>query len=153
LHARGSLLEKTVGYTFLPHTTDAYVQATGTTIEEAFAYAAIGLMDTMCNIDTVAHSIKEELFVEATDEVLLLYNWLELLHLKFELEHKVFSSFEQLTITRKGGMLFLKTKAAGENYDRKKHGAKVEVKAVTLHRMEVVRKDQTTAIVRFILDL
>jgi protein archease len=145
-------LETTVGYKFLPHTTDAYVQATGATIEEAFAYAAVGLIDTMCNVDTVADSITEELHVEAADEVILLYNWLEVLHLKFELEHKVFSSFETLKITRRDSMFLLKTKAAGEKYDRRKHGAKVEVKAVTLHRMEVVRKESST-VVRFILDL
>jgi SHS2 domain-containing protein len=152
LHARKSLLETTVGYTFLPHTTDAYVQATGTTIEEAFGYAATALIDTMCNVDTVSASMSEELHVEAADEVILLYNWLELLLLKFELEHRVLSSFEGMKISRQSSKFFLHTKASGEIYDRKKHGAKVEVKAVTLHRMEVLTKDQLT-IVRFILDL
>ena len=151
MHARKSLLETPVGYKFLPHTTDAYVQAAGTTIEEAFAYAAIALMDTMCNVGDVAGSTNEELHVEASDEVMLLYSWLELLLLKFEIERRVFSSFD-LKISRQSGKLLLDTKAAGEMYDRKKHGGKVEVKAVTLHRMEVFRKDQLT-IVRFILDL
>jgi SHS2 domain-containing protein len=151
LHARKSFLETPVGYTYLPHTTDAYVQAAGTTIEEAFAFAATALTDIMCNVKAVAGSTKEELHVEAPDEVILLYNWLELILLKFELEHKVFSRFD-LTITRQSGKLLLDTKAAGEMYDRKKHVGKVEVKAVTLHRMEVLQKDQLT-IVRFILDL
>jgi SHS2 domain-containing protein len=145
-------LERTVGYTFLPHTTDAYVQATGTTIEEAFGYAAIALIDTMCNVDTVSRLMTEELHAEAPDEVILLYNWLELLLLKFELEHRVLSSFEGMKISRESSKFFLHTKAIGEMYDKKKHGAKVEVKAVTLHRMEVLPKARLT-IVRFILDL
>ena len=152
MHARKSLLETTVGYTFLPHTTDAYVQAAGATIEEAFVYAAAGLTDTFCNFGTVGGSITEHLHVEASDDVILLHNWLEMLLLKFELDHKVFSSFQQLKIKRQNLTLFLEADAIGEIYDRKKHGAKVEVKAVTLHRMEVLRKEPLT-IVRFILDL
>jgi len=152
LHARKSLLAISVGYKFLPHTTDAYVQAVGTTIEEAFAYAAIALIDSMCNVEAVAGSINEELHVEAPDEVILLYNWLELLLLKFELGHRVFSRFGMLKVTHQSGKVFLDARASGEMYDREKHGAKVEVKAVTLHRMEVSRLDQLT-IVRFILDL
>jgi len=145
-------LETTIGYKFLPHTTDAYVQAVGSTIEEAFGYAAIALIDSMCNVEAVAGSMNEELHVEAPDEVILLYNWLELLLLKFELEHRVFSHFGMLKITHQSGKLLLDVRASGETYDRQKHGAKVEVKAVTLHRMEVSRADDQT-IVRFILDL
>jgi SHS2 domain-containing protein len=145
-------LETTVGYKFLPHVTDAYVQAAGNTIEEAFAYAAIALIDTMCNATAVVGSINEALHVEAPDEVILLHSWLELLLLKFELEHRVFSSFDMLRITRQDGTLLLDAKGSGEIYDKEKHGAKVEVKAVTLHRMEVLRGNRLT-IVRFILDL
>lgn len=152
MHARKSLLETTIGYKFLPHTTDAYVQAVGTTIEEAFAYAAIALIDTMCNVGAVAGFMNEDLHAEGPDEVILLYNWLELLLLKFELEHKVFSHFGMLKITRQSGKLLLDAKASGETYDREKHGAKVEVKAVTLHRMKVSRTDNLV-IVHFILDL
>ena len=152
MHARKSLLETTIGYKFLPHTTDAYVQAVGNTIEEAFAYAAIALVDTMCNAGAVVGSINEEFHVEAPDEVILLHSWLELLLLKFELEHRVFSSFDTLRITRQDETLLLDAKGSGEMYDRRKHGAKVEIKAVTLHRMEVLRDGRLT-IVRFILDL
>ena len=140
------------GYEFLPHTTDAYVQAVGRTIEEAFVYAAIALIDTMCNARSVGGSMTEDLMVEAPDEVILLYNWLELLLLKFELEHRVFAGFDMLRITRQDDKLHLSVKASGEMYDKKKHGSKVEVKAVTLHRMEVLREEQLTT-VRFILDL
>lgn len=145
-------MELTPGYKLLPHTTDAYIQAVGNTIEEAFAYAAIALVDTMCNAGTVVGSMNEELQVEAPDEVALLQSWLELLLLKFELEHRVFSSFDKLRITSQNGALLLAAKCSGEMYDRQKHGAKVEVKAVTLHRMEVLRGDRLT-VVRFILDL
>jgi SHS2 domain-containing protein len=145
-------LETAPGYKFLPHTTDAYVQAVGNTIEEAFAYAAIALEDTMCNAGAVEGSMNEELHVEARDELILLHSWLELVLLKFELEHRVYSSFDMLRITRHDETILLDAKGSGEIYDRRKHGAKVEVKAVTLHRMEILRRGGLT-IVRFILDL
>ena len=144
-------MEAAVGYKFLPHTTDAYVEAAGRTIEEAFAYAGVALMDTMCNARTIVGSVNERLHVEAPDEVILLHSWLELLLLKFELEHLVFSSFT-LRINRNEGKLRLDAEASGELYDKGKHGAKVEVKAVTLHRMEVLASDRLT-VLRFILDL
>jgi len=150
--ARTSPLETAIGYKFLPHTTDAYVQAVGTTTEEAFAYAAVALIDTMCNVSSVGGSMTEKLHVEGPNEVILLYNWLELLLLKFELEHRVFSSYSALKITHQKGRLSLDTEGSGEFYDKGKHGAKVEVKAVTLHRMEVSRLGNF-AVVRFILDL
>ena len=145
-------METTIGYKFLPHTTDAYVQAVGTTIEEAFAYAATALIDSMCNVSAVEGVLNEKLHVEAPNEILLLYNWLELLLLKFELEHRVFSSFDNLKITHQSGKILLDTDASGEIYDKEKHGAKVEVKAVTFHRMEVSRMSNLV-LVRFILDL
>ena len=150
--ARTRPLETAIGYKFLPHTTDAYVQAVGTTTEEAFAYAAVALIDTMCNVSSVAGSMNEKLHVEAPNEVILLYNWLELLLLKFELENRVFSSYSALKITHHSGKLLLDTEASGEFYDKEKHGAKVEVKAVTLHRMEVSRLGNLT-VARFVLDL
>ena len=145
-------METTVGYKFLPHTTDAYVEAVGMNIEEAFTYAAIALIDTMCNAASVACSLNEEMHVEGSDEIILLYNWLELLLLKFDLEEKVFSTFAALRITPQDSKLTLDTTASGEKYDRLKHGAKLEVKAVTLHRMEILRKEPLT-IAHFILDL
>ena len=145
-------METTIGYKFLPHTTDAYVQAVGTTIEEAYAYAATALIDSTCNASAVEGALNEKLHVEAPNEILLLYNWLELLLLKFELEHRVFSSFGNLKITHQSGKVFLDTDASGEIYDKEKHGAKVEVKAVTFHRMEVSRMNNLV-VVRFILDL
>jgi SHS2 domain-containing protein len=139
------------GYTFLPHTTDAYVQATGSTLEEAFEYAAMALFDTMCDLKEISPEHAESVEVRGADEVALLHNWLESLLLKFELEGKVFSRFE-VTLTRLPNLLQANAQIYGERYKKQKHGAKVEVKAVTVHRMEVVRSAPMTS-VRYILDL
>jgi len=121
-------------------------------MKEAFGYAAAALFDTICNVSTVSSKITEEIHAEAPNDIMLLYNWLEALLLKFELESKVFSRFDVSEISRRGNSLVLNAHVSGETYDKKRHGAKVEVKAVTLHKMEILPSSHLT-VVRFILDL
>jgi SHS2 domain-containing protein len=141
-----------LGYEFLTHTTDAYIQATGSTMEEAFENAAKSLFDTMCNLESVTPQITEEVNTDGGDEVRLLYNWLETLLLKFELECKVYCKFKIVSIKREPDGIHIMAQISGEPYDRRKHGAKVEVKAVTFHKMEVQRAGSLVTL-RFILDL
>ena len=139
-------------YRLLPHTTDAYIEAVGSTFEQALENAGASLFDTMCDLKTVSPKIVEEIQVEGADELALLYDWLEALLLKFELEHMVYSEFHVKLVKKAEKGLGIHATVRGEHFDRRKHGAKVEVKAVTYHRMEVVRDGATTSI-RFILDL
>ena len=141
-----------VGYKFLEHTTDAYVEACGRTMEEAFGYAALSLFDCMCNVNSISRSVAEEIEVTAGNELRLLYDWLEALLLKFELEGKVYSGFDVTKISKDGASLSLHAIISGEKYDRRRHGAKVEVKAVTFHRMEVLTEN-ASVVLRFVLDL
>ena len=108
----------------------------------------MALFDTMCDLKSISTEHVENVKVTAPDEVTLLYNWLECLLLKFELEHKVFSKFK-VTLDRKlSNRIQAIAKVYGENYEKRKHGAKVEVKAVTLHRIEKVVHSDDAAIVR-----
>ena len=139
-------------YKFLPHTTDAYIQSVGATFEEALENAGLALFDTMCNLKSISHKQVDHVEADGADEVELLYDWLETLLLKFELEGKVYSKF-QVDLTKAGsGALHINAKAYGEKYNRQVHDSKVEVKAVTYHRMEVAREGNSV-IVRFLLDL
>ena len=142
---------QTQGYRFLPHTTDAYIESTGATFEEALENAGLALFDTMCDIGSVSEKFNEDINVEGRDELELLYNWLESLLLKFELERKVYSRF-QVTLTTSSQPLRINARAYGESFDRQRHHPKVEVKAVTYHRMEVCQEASVTTL-RFILDL
>jgi len=140
------------GYKFLPHTTDAYIEAYGTTMEKAFASAGLSLFDTICDVNSISKSMSEEIQITAGNESRLLYDWLEALLLKFELEGKVYSGIDVREISRDGGSLKLYAIISGETYDKSRHGAKVEVKAVTFHRMEVLA-NSSSVVLRFILDL
>ena len=139
------------GYVLLPHVTDAYVQATGATFEQALESAGLALFDLMVDTKSISPTLTDEIEIRGADDVTLLLNWLEALLLKFELDGRVYSRFKVNPLKFKDELRG-SAKLTGEPYDRRKHGSKVEVKAVTFHRMEVVRgKSSTTA--RFILDL
>jgi SHS2 domain-containing protein len=140
------------GYRFLPHTTDAFVESSGANLEEALENAALALFDTMCDLDSISPKLHEIITVEGEDELELLYNWLEALLLRFELNRKVYNKFRVSLTKKPAGGLKIAAEANGEPFDRHKHRAKVEVKAVTYHRMEVTQEGDLT-IVRFILDL
>ena len=139
------------GYRLLPHTTDAYIEAVGLTFERALENAGLALFDTMCDLNSISAKPDEELAVEGADRLELLYNWLEALLLKFELEHRVYNSFRLIVTKNENGLKGV-AKVRGEVFDRARHGAKVEVKAVTYHRMEVTQEGKMT-VIRFILDL
>jgi len=139
-------------YSYLPHTTDAYIQAQGSSIEKALESAGKALFDTLCDANSIEARLSERIAVEGHDEIALLHEWLEALLLKFELEQKVYSRFQVDALARSSGGISATANIFGELYDKRKHGAKVEVKAVTYHRMEVLRDGDTTTL-RFILDL
>ncbi len=141
-----------LGYTILPHTTDAYIEATGATFGEALEQAAAALFDTLCEVIAVSPHLTEEIEVKGSDDVNLLFSWLETLLLKFELEGKVYSKFHVDRIIVSNEEMIATAKISGEPYEKQKHSAKVEVKAVTYHKMEVIH-DFSSTTVRFILDL
>ena len=149
---KGLLPVRKTGYVFLPHTTDAYIEAVGSTLEEAMQFAGMALVDTMCVINSISPETTEQIKVSGDDEVTLLYDWLESILLKFDLEGRVYSKFKVSPIEKSPAGLRAIADVSGERYDRRKHGTKVEVKAVTYHKMEVLREDNLT-ILRFILDL
>ncbi len=140
------------GFKFLEHTADAYVEAYGTSLEEAFEKAALATLDVMTEPEKVEPKIEDALEVEAPDEYALLYSWLEELLVKFELTGKLYSSFKISSIEKTPVGWKLKAKAWGELYDPKKHPSRVGIKSVTYHQMEIVKKPKSVT-VRFILDV
>ena len=73
-------------FRFLEHTADAYVEAYGIRLEEAFENAALAMTDVMTEVERVEAKNEESFMVEAQDEYALLYSWLEELLLEFELK-------------------------------------------------------------------
>jgi len=140
------------GFRFLEHTADAYVEAYGGSLEEAFESAAAAMTDVMTDLESVRAENVESFVVEAQDEAALLYSWLEELLLEFELKEKLYSRFEVSSIKETSAGFRLEAKAWGEPYDSKRHVSKVGIKAATYHRMEI-NKEADGVTLRFILDI
>ena len=139
-------------FEFLDHVADAYVVAYGKTLEEAFQNAALAMFELMTDTRKVVPQTEDKIVVEEWDQKALLYSWLEQLLLKFEIYGRLYSRFKisELVRTEKGWRL--RAIASGEPFNRSKHESKAEIKAVTYHQMEIMRKDEGYA-VKFILDL
>jgi len=151
--SQGSVQDREAeGHRFLEHVTDAYIEAWGPRLEQAFAQAAEGFYETMLNLEKIDPIVEDDLEVYGHDKKELLYNWLEQLLLEFDINQMVYSSYDTSIASDTSTQFRLRAKIRGEKYDRAKHGTKTEVKGVTYHLM-TVEESEKEARVRFILDL
>lgn len=133
--------QKRKGFEFLEHASDIYVAAYGETLEAAFENAAMAMFEAMTELQLVEPKKEVKVSAEGGDRQELLYNWLEALLVKYEVEGLLFSRFKIHRITEGGPSLRLEALAFGEPLDLRKHPSKVEIKAVTYHMMEVKKED------------
>lgn len=139
-------------FEFLEHTADAYIAAYGKTLAEAFENAALAMFNVMTEVEKVEWKIEEDVEVKAKDEYALLYSWLEALLVKSELKEMLYSKFQISIIERTSDGFRLEAKIWGEKFNPEKHLQKVGVKAITYHRMEII-KEPNKITLRFILDI
>jgi len=140
------------GFEFLEHTADEYVKAYGASLEEAFESAALAMFEVMTDIETIEPKDEESVEVDAEDEESLLYLWLESLLIKFDVDQKLYSRFNINKIKRKEGGVSLNATIWGETYDPNKHPSRTDIKAITYHRMEILKENHKT-VLKFILDI
>jgi SHS2 domain-containing protein len=139
-------------FEFLEHTADAYIAAYGESLEEAFENAALATFEVMTDIRKIKPKVEETVELEAHDESALLYSWLEEFLVRFETTGNLYSRFKISSIEKTPGGLKLRAKVWGEPYDSERHPSKVGIKAVTYHRMEIVKKPKAVTL-KFILDI
>jgi SHS2 domain-containing protein len=145
-------MAKKAGFEFLEHTADAYIAAYGMDLAEAFENAALAMFDVMTNVENVSPEVKEDVEVVAEDECALLYSWLEALLVKFDIKEMLYSEFKVSSIDRTSSGFRLRAEIWGEKFNPEKHVQKVGVKAVTYHRMEIIKKPNKVTL-KFILDI
>ena len=139
-------------FEFLEHTADAYIAAYGKDLIEAFENAAAAMFDVMTQIEKVRPEIEDHVKVRGNDEQALLYNWLEALLVKSELTRKLYSKFMISELVQDSKGFRLSAEICGEKFDPKRHLQKVGVKAVTYHRMEIIKTPGKVTL-KFILDI
>jgi len=138
-----------MAYRDLEHMTDAFIEVTGNTLEEAFENAGISVVDTMIDINSVEEKRHKKIEIIAKDLNNLLYNWLEEIIILTITDGFAVRSFS-VTLT-KNGKYSLVANIEGEEIDFKKHNFKLEIKSPTFHLMEI--KPEKPIMMRFLLDL
>lgn len=138
-------------FRFLEHTTDAEIEAFGSTLEEAFENAALALEETMVSLDSIKQTTNNKIELDGKDKDELLYKWLEALIIKQDTEGMLYSNFS-CKISKKDQRLYLQAQAHGEKFDPEKHEQKTAVKAPTYHEMKIEEKERQVTL-RFLLDL
>ena len=139
------------GFRYLEHVTDAYIEAYGDSMEEAFSYAAKGTVNVMFEIKDIQGTSRVDFRIEGVDYYELLFNWLERVHLLIAIDNQVISNFE-LKISKLDSKYQLTGSGMAETIDIIKHGYKIEIKGVTYHEMEILQQGNQYK-VKFILDL
>ncbi len=128
---------------------DFVFDAAGNTLEELFTSCAEACFSAMTKLTKVEAADEFSISIEGDDFEELLFNFLsELIYLK-DTEKTFFSKFE---VSISEDSKSLKSLALGEKIDYDKHEIKTDVKAVTYHKMKIVRIDGGFK-VRVILDL
>lgn len=127
---------------------DLLVEATGSTLGEAFANLALGMFNAMTPIDGIAEAEEFTLEAEGMDMESLLFNLMdEFLYLndvEFLVPRKIEVQVDTESFTAEA-------RCVGERFSRETHEVGVAVKAVTYHMMEI-REERDGWRVRAVFD-
>ncbi|MCH7968253.1 MAG: archease [Thaumarchaeota archaeon] len=138
-----------MSYKFLDHTTDAFIEVTASTLNEAFTLAAQSVVDITLDRDAIEEKEQRTLTVSAQDLRYLLFDWLE--EVNYQIITEGFSIARFSLEISKNFLYRLNATAYGEPINLKKHHFKIEIKAPTFHMMEIKQNGGVT--MRFLMDL
>ncbi len=133
----------------MEHATDAFIEVTASTLNEAFTLAAQSVVDITLDRDTIEEKVQRTLTVSAQDLTYLLFNWLE--EVNYQIITEGFSIARFSLEISKNSLYRLNATAYGEPINLKKHHFKIEIKAPTFHMMEIKQNGGVT--MRFLMDL
>ncbi len=122
-------------------TADVAFEATGESLEEAFASAAEATLNVMIEEpERIERSETVDVELENDDLEMLLFDFLnELVYYKDS--RKLLLRVDELKI-EDGGRFRLRARLSGETLDPLKHPLGADVKAVTLHRFSLLRSGE-----------
>jgi len=130
---------------------DSAFEAYGKNYGELLENAALALFEVMVNTSKVEAVDEFEIEIKGKDEAGLVFDYLsELVFLK-DKEGVVLGKFE-VEVNEEAGEKKVKVRVWGEEVDFKKHEFKVDVKAVTMHKL-VVEKNKDGYVARVVVDV
>ncbi len=117
----------------LEHTADVGLEVFGDTLADLFAHAALGFTDLVTDPALLAENTSFTLDVRAENPEELLHRWLSELIYVFDAQGMIFRRAEILEIDA----THIKAVMRGEIFDPARHERRYEIKAATLHGLEV----------------
>lgn len=133
----------------MEHATDAFIEVSASSLEEAFEVAAKSVIETIIDMDAVEEKKEKKLTVTGKDLSYLLYNWLEEMIILTITEG--FATASLNVEIKKNTEYRIDATVRGESIDFAKHHFKVEIKSPTFHAMEIRQDGGIT--MRYLLDL
>src|SRR5688500_13712502 len=124
---------------YLDNMTDAYLRIRGQTMNEAFEYSAMGLVNIMYDIEIIAKKQRIPIFAEGEKLENLLFDWLDKILLMMLIDKVIFSKFKiEITFDKPSDKYVITGYGEGEPVDLDKHELKVEIKGITYHEMKIL---------------
>jgi SHS2 domain-containing protein len=135
-------------YIQIDHLSDIGIEAYGSSSEELFDNAALGMFSIMCDLTNIKQIKRKKIFIKAEeimelDDLLLL--WLEKLLYVYEVEKMLFSKFDVSQIENKNNYKSINAVIYGEKIDLNRHELRTAIKAPTYHKL-YLKKDENTGI-------
>jgi SHS2 domain-containing protein len=120
-------------FRLLDHPSDIGIEATGSTLSDAFSSAASGLVSIIVDPATLRPDESREINIEADDYETLLVKWLNEFVFLFDAGHFGCARVDihELNDYR------LKASVRGETFSEDRHTVRTDVKAVTFHQLYV----------------
>jgi len=128
-------------YRFLDHTADLRIEVTAAGREALFVEAARALFDICAGIESIDVREYREVSGSGDDFAELFIDWLRELLYRFAAEGMLFSRFEIVSLSETE----IHARCGGEPFDPGKHEVRCEIKAVTYHGLEIIRRGETLA--------
>ncbi len=124
-------------FEFLDHTADAGLKIYGRDLSKLFHNAALGMYSIILGENYQSREeISHEVELSRRDRELLLVGFLQELHYLFETEGFVYSETEFEILEPR----HLKARVFGEQLNESQHSVQTEIKAVTLHLLEIEKR-------------
>lgn len=115
---------------------DVGIRAFGSSIEQAFTNAAIGMYSLITDIDGVRDSRKIMIETQSDSTEGLLASFLNELIFQFDAYGFIGKSVD-INIFREDPEPFLRATVRGEEFDPEKHERKLLIKAATYHKLRI----------------
>jgi SHS2 domain-containing protein len=130
------------------HEADIGIRGIAPTLEQAFEQTAVAMTAVITNPDQVSASIAVSIRCQATDNEMLLMDWINELVYEMAVQGLLFKRYQVVINDGK-----LSATAFGEAVDRQKHQPAVEIKGATFTELRVYQQPDGLWVAQCIVDV